>query len=302
MLLSRVLPELLPDVCFSLTNERSFRWLALTDSALDEPTCTFLDNEKYASHIGPQVVMALVRPGMERALQGKGYGLCVVDSPREVYFRLHNALAASAEYARPDTPACVGRDCRISPLASIAEKNVVIGDHVVIEEFVVVREHTVIGDHSVIRAGAKLGGHGFEFKRVSDGTLPVAHLGGVRIGENVEIQYNTCIDRALYPWDDTMVGSGSRIDDLVYIAHGVKVGKRVLIAGHSTVGGRTIIGDDAWLGLSATVVNGISVGRGARVNMGAVVTKPVPDGGSVSGNFAIDHERFIRNLKRDNED
>jgi UDP-3-O-[3-hydroxymyristoyl] glucosamine N-acyltransferase len=185
----------------------------------------------------------------------------------------------------------------ISPLASIALNNVIIGDNVLIEEFAVIRENTVIGDNSVIRAGVKVGGEGFECRRQADAIESVLHLGGVIIGKNVEVQYNTCIDKALFPWDNTEIGDFTKIDNLVHVGHAVKIGKRVLVVANCGLGGCTVIGDDSWIGFGATVSNLLSVGQNARANIGAVVTRNIADNASVTGNFAIDHQRFIENLK-----
>ena len=81
------------------------------------------------------------------------------------------------------------------------------------------------------------------------------------------------------------------------ISHGVKIGARNMIVAGSVIGGRTLLGDDCWVGLSATLKNGISVGNGARINLGAVVTKNVAAGESVTGNFAIDHDNLKGQLK-----
>ncbi len=155
-------------------------------------------------------------------------------------------------------------------------------------------------DNSVIRAGTIVGGTGFEFKKNGSGdeSFLVEHVGGVRIGKNVEIQHNVCLDRAIYPWDDTGVDDHSNIDNLVYIAHGVKIGKLSLVASGATIGGRCNIGDNVWIGLGAIIRNGIDLGAGSRANMGAVVTKSVGEGEAVSGNFARNHEELIAEIKR----
>lgn len=83
------------------------------------------------------------------------------------------------------------------------------------------------------------------------------------------------------------------VDNLVHIAHAVKIGRGSMIVAQSGIGGRVEIGDNAWIGFGATIRNGITIGAGSRVNMGAVVTKSVPDGTAVSGNFAMPHDKFI---------
>ena len=128
--------------------------------------------------------------------------------------------------------------------------------------------------------------------------MPVEHVGGLKIADHVEIQYNTVVDRAIYPWDDTMIGSYTKIDDLCYIAHAVKIKPCVLIASSSAIGGRVEIATGTWLGLNSTVRNGMEIGKDARVNMAAAATQNVPDGVAVSGNFGMPHDKFIEHMKK----
>ena len=192
----------------------------------------------------------------------------------------------------------IGTNCNISSQAVIADKNVIIGNNVTIEEFAVIRENTVINDNSIIRAGCKIAGEGFEFKNTSEEVFHVSHIGGVIIGESVEIQYNTCIDKAIYPWDNTVIGDHVKIDNLVHIGHAVKVDSRTMIVANSGIGGRVSIGEDVWIGFGATIRNGIHIGDRARTNMGSVVTRNVGTEEAVTGNFAIPHKDFIANLKK----
>ena len=156
----------------------------------------------------------------------------------------------------------------------------------------------VINDNSIIRAGCKIAGEGFEFKNTSEEVFHVSHIGGVIIGESVEIQYNTCIDKAIYPWDNTVIGDHVKIDNLVHIGHAVKVDSRTMIVANSGIGGRVSIGEDVWIGFGATIRNGIHIGDRARTNMGSVVTRNVGTEEAVTGNFAIPHKDFIANLKK----
>ncbi|MEG2639037.1 MAG: UDP-3-O-(3-hydroxymyristoyl)glucosamine N-acyltransferase, partial [Clostridiales bacterium] len=172
-----------------------------------------------------------------------------------------------------------------------------IGKNVVIEQFVSIYSHVTIGDGSIIRAGATIGCMGFEFKRNDDSIMPIKHFGGVYLDRNIEVQNNTCIDRAVFPWDNTYIGENTKIDNLVHIGHAAKIQKNVLIAAHACIGGRTVIMPNTWVGIGSMIRNGIVIGSNARVNMGAVVTKSVLDNQSVTGNFAIDHQKFMANFK-----
>jgi UDP-3-O-[3-hydroxymyristoyl] glucosamine N-acyltransferase len=273
-----------------------FTSLGLAVSRCNENLLSFIESEKYISGLGDNISCLITTRELGNKLKDK-YGIIVSNNPRMDYFKLHNKLSKNKEYIREEFKTIIGEDCVISNLASISSKNVIIGNNVKIEEFVVIRENTIIGDNSIIRSGVILGGEGYEYKRVDGVIMNVNHCGGVIIGNNVEIQYNSCVDKALYTWDNTMIGDYTKLDNFVHIEHGVKVDERCLIASRTTVGGRTIIGKDSWVGLGATISNGLVLGDRVSVSLGAVVTKNLLDGEKVSGNFAINHSKYIDFIK-----
>lgn len=298
VLMEEILKQIKLNQSYEIIQDKDFLTLALAIMKLEQSFCTFIEEEKYIDTISPNAVMVITTEELSEKILKLNKGVCVCEIPRILFFQIHNYLEDEKSYIREKSITKIGENCKISTLSSIAQDNVVIGNNVVIEEFVVIRPNTVIGDNSIIRAGSIIGGEGFEFKREQETILGVRHLGGVNIGHHVEVQHNVCIDRAVYPWDNTEIGNYTKIDNLVYIAHGVKIQENVLIVAQSGIGGRTIIESGTWIGLGASVKNGNVIGEKARVNMGAVVTKPVEAKGSVTGNFAIDHERFIQNLKK----
>lgn len=293
--------EIMQDADFPIEHQiykdAPFDTLALCNTSRKEGTCTFVDDEKYIPCIAANVAMIITVPEIAAKLDLEKYGVAVTPNPRAFYFQLHNLLAEDEAYARPRNGKNIAESAKISSLAFIAEENVWIGENVIIEPFVTIYPNVHIGKGTIIRSGARIGGEGFEFKHCGDGVLPVRHLGGVKIGEHVEIQNNSCIDKAVYPWDDTVIGSHVKVDNLVYIGHGVKIGDNTMIVANAGIGGRTIIGKNSWIGLGAMVRNGIDIGEGARVNMGAVATKNIEDSQSVSGNFAMEHEKFLTYVK-----
>ena len=296
MYISKILKEMgIPHIC---KNEQRVSSLGLVEYNDGKDVCTFVDNEYYLEKLSDNIQMVLIGEDLLDTLKQyrKSYGICVVENPRLTYFRLHNYLVNDISYRRTDFKTRIGNNCNISSQAVIADKNVIIGNNVTIEEFAVIRENTVINDNSIIRAGCKIAGEGFEFKNTSEEVFHVSHIGGVIIGESVEIQYNTCIDKAIYPWDNTVIGDHVKIDNLVHIGHAVKVDSRTMIVANSGIGGRVSIGEDVWIGFGATIRNGIHIGDRARTNMGSVVTRNV--GTAVTGNFAIPHKDFIANLKK----
>lgn len=277
-------------------SDGEFTSLGLAVSRCEEKLLSFIENEKYIPALGDNITCLFTTKEIGEKLKDK-YGIIVSNNPRMDYFKMHNKLSNSKEYKREQKHTIIGENCNISKLSSISDKNVIIGNNVIIEDFVVINENTVIGDNCIIRSGVKLGGEGYEYKRVDGIIMNVVHCGGVIIENNVEVQYNTCIDKALYTWDNTIVGEYSKLDNFVHLEHGVKVGKRCLIASRTTIGGRTIIGEDSWIGLGAIVSNGLTIGKHSSISLGSVVTKCVNDNEKVSGNFAIKHDKYIEFIK-----
>lgn len=297
MIISNLLDKYLPDYYYEIINEKDFSTFGLVNSQTFSSRCSFIDREEFIGEIPEEVTMVITKKELIDKIDDKNRGFCIVDEPRIVFFRLHNALSKQEPYARKRLKTVIGDNCNISPSAIISEENVIIGDNVTIEEFVVIRDNVVIGDNTKIRTGVKIGCPDFEFKRENNEVFGVEHCGGVIIGENVEILSNTGVNKALYPWDNTIIEDYVKIDMLVNISHGVKIGAETMIVALSGIGGRTIVGNRCWIGYGAIIRNGIKIGNNARVNMGAIVSRNVEDNQSVTGNFAIDHEKFMTDLK-----
>lgn len=296
MLISECMKQYLPEVNCTTIREKDIDSLGLLASKNSKRLCSFVDDNKYLKNIADNVDMVFVTEELAGKLDSN-MGYLIVERPRNTFFHLHNALKSDERYIRSAYDTEIDSSARISNLSVISNRNVKIGKNVVIEPFVTIYENTIIEENCIIRSGARIGSNGFEHKKEGDHIFPVEHLGGTIIRHSVEIQNNTCIDRAIYPWDDTVVGEYSKIDNLVHIGHAVKVGRCCMIVAHVGIGGRTVVGDHVWLGFGATLRNGLIIGEGSRVNMGSVVTKNVLPGESVTGNFAIEHDKFMENLK-----
>lgn len=143
----------------------------------------------------------------------------------------------------------------------------------------------IIHDSAVIDPSATIGKDGFGFVRDENNELvAMPHRGGVLIEANVSIGAHTCVDRAVNGY--TSIEYGSKVDNLVHIAHGAKVGKHCLIVAGAVVGGSAEIGDYSYIGMGALIKNKIKVGKGCTIGMGAVVLRDVPDGETWIGNPA----------------
>ena len=188
----------------------------------------------------------------------------------------------------------------ISPLAKI-HSSVTIGPFCVIGkceigEGSIIDSHCKIGDNTKISkrvkisTGVVIGGNGYGYSEDDDGSiLRIPHIGGVVIGDDVEIGSNTCIDRGTL--GNTLVEQGVKIDNLVHIAHNVIIGKNSMIVANVVIGGSTLIGENSWIAPSSTLRDGISVGSGSTVGLAALVTKSIPDNEIWAGFPA----KFMRN-------
>lgn len=278
-----------------LLSDGEFERLDLLKSKSNKKLFSFLDSEKFLKEMNNKNIKCIVcRKELVPLLPKEITGIMISKEPYISFWRRHNEMQRPREKFINQ----IGKNCDISPMACIAKSNVVIGDNVTIEEFVSIKENVTIGNNCIIRAGSIIGGQGYEFKNTSAGSLfPVKHFGGVIIESDVEILQMVHIAKAIYPDDNTIIGSGTKIDALVHIAHADKIGRNCHIIAGVVIGGSTCVGDNVWIGPNATLRNGICIGDKARISLGSVVTKDVEAGKTVSGNFAIEHEIFLENLK-----
>jgi UDP-3-O-[3-hydroxymyristoyl] glucosamine N-acyltransferase len=152
------------------------------------------------------------------------------------------------------------------------------------------------GKNTCIKKGAVVGESGFGFERDEDGApVRFPHIGGVVLGDDVEIGSNSCVDRGALT--DTVIGDRTKIDNLVHIAHNVRIGSDCLIAAGATICGSAHIGDGVWIGPGAVISDYVKVGDGASVTIGSVVVKDVPPHTTVTGYFAIDHKKYLRGAR-----
>lgn len=215
--------------------------------------------------------------------------------------RLEFARVAERFFRRPAASG-VHPSAVVHPDAMLAETCVIcagayvgrstIGKGTVIGEGARILDDVTIGDNCVIHPNATLGGDGFGFER-DEGGMPVKfpQRGRIIIGDRVEIGANTCVDRGAL--SDTVIADDSKIDNLVHIAHNVAVGRGTLIAANAVIAGSAVLGERVWVGPSVTVSDGLTVGDDAKLTLGSIVTHDVPAGSRVTGNFAVDHDRFL---------
>jgi UDP-3-O-[3-hydroxymyristoyl] glucosamine N-acyltransferase len=206
-----------------------------------------------------------------------------------------------AAFASIGAGSVVGPRCFVAAGARIGE-SAVIGADCVIHPNVVIGDCCVIGDRVIIHAGTVIGADGFGYLQHEGRHVKVPQVGAVRIGNDVEIGANCCIDRGTL--GDTVIGNGVKIDNLVQVAHNVVVGDLAIIVAQVGIAGSATIGPGAILAGNVGVIEHVSVGAGAMVSAKSLVTKDVKPGTANAGIPAGDLDEWhkstviLRNLPK----
>lgn len=214
------------------------------------------------------------------------------DNPRLTFIKALEVLSRICGFVSPSQAPQVDPAARLGRNV-VLERGVVVGAGTVIEHNVVINAGVRIGRDCLIRGGAQIGGDGFGFEREPDGTpIKFTHLGTVVIGDRVEIGANTCIARGTL--GDTVIEDDAKIDNLVHIAHNVKVRRGAFVIACAEVSGGCEVGEYSWVGPNASMIQKTRIGRGGTVGIGAVLTKDVTAQQTVAGNPAQDMADFLK--------
>jgi len=179
----------------------------------------------------------------------------------------------------------------ISALCAIG-RDVTVGAGSFVHPLVTIYDRSIIGRRVIVHAGAVIGADGFGYVHDGQRHVKIPQVGRVVIEDDVEIGANTAIDRATL--GETRIGAGTKIDNLVQVAHNVDIGRQVIVAGQSGIAGSATIGDGAILAGQAGVVDHVSVGAGAVLLARAAVQTDVPPGAVLSGSPAFDHREELK--------
>jgi UDP-3-O-[3-hydroxymyristoyl] glucosamine N-acyltransferase len=278
-----------------------------------ENDLSFLDNRRYLEHFRQTKAGAVIVNAKLGAEAPAGTTLLITPEPYRAY-----ALAAQVFYPEPPPKAGVAPTAVIDPSATLGagcavEHNAVIGAGVVIGKHCSIGANTVIGNsvvlgdqvrvganatlsHCVIGSrvriytGVRIGQDGFGFAPDPDAPVKVPQLGRVIVGDDVEIGANTTIDRGAGP--DTVIGSGTMIDNLVQIGHNVQIGRGCVVVAQVGISGSTRLGDYVMIGGQAGFAGHLTIGDGAKVGAQAGVMRDIEKGEVVLGSPSMPIKEF----------
>ena len=283
---------------------------------------SFIDNRKYAPLLETTRTGACIASPALAARVPKSAATLISKSPyRSFALALHlfypeagRPLTAMTSQAAGDGPihptasiedgaviepgAVVGREALIGRGARIAAGAVVgFRVHVGRDSYVgpgATLVHCLIGDRVIVHAGARLGQDGFGFAMSPRGHIKVPQVGRVIIHDDVEIGANTTIDRGALK--DTIIGEGTKIDNLVQIGHNVVLGRHCVIVAQVGISGSTEIGDFVVMGGQAGAVGHVRIGNGAQIAGGSHVKDDVPPGARMGGTPAVPFRTWARQI------
>ena len=275
-------------------------------------TISFLANPRYQAQLADtQATCVIVAPALRDAAQARGAALVTPD-PYLCFARLTQWWAARTRA----TPAAGIHRSAVVADSAVLGSGVAVGPLAVIEAGAVLEDGCAIGAHSyvgvnahvgagtrlaarvtlgeacsigargIVHSGVVIGADGFGFAPTEGRYEKIEQLGAVRIGDDVEIGANTCIDRGAL--DDTVIGHGVKLDNLIQIGHNVRIGDHTAMAGCVGVAGSATIGAHCTVGGGAIVLGHLTLADRVNISAASVVMRSITQAGTYSGVFPID--------------
>lgn len=254
-----------------------------------ESAVIYLDKKALSQKLRPSNFGICFTSSPEHGLSGGA--VAVTDNPKLAFVEVASKLHRSRLPVRRKSPVSAGaahieQSAFIDETAEIGRgayigANAVIGPGVVVGEGASIGHganisHAILGDNVRILPGASIGQSGFGFAEGPEGLVKFPQLGRVIVEENVEIGANTTIDRGAL--DDTVIGAGAKIDNLVQIGHNVRIGRNCIIAAQCGISGSCVIGDGVMMGGQVGLADHLTIGNGAQIAAGSGLMRDVPPG------------------------
>jgi UDP-3-O-[3-hydroxymyristoyl] glucosamine N-acyltransferase len=255
---------------------------------------SFLSNPRYQQQLAAsRAACVIVAPSMRDAALARG--ACIVADNPYVYFaratqlwRQHTAPVAQGGIhptAVVDSAAHVDATATVGPLC-VVERGAHIGPGTVLKSRVTVGEGCHVGARCILHSGVVIGADGFGFAPDGGQWVKIEQLGAVRIGDDVEIGANTCIDRGALL--DTVIEDGVKLDNLIQVGHNVRIGKHSAMAGCVGIAGSATIGAHCTVGGGAIVLGHLELADNVHISAATVVTRSLTRPGQYTGMFPID--------------
>lgn len=273
--------------------EKRIEGLATLESATDKQI-SFLSHPKYQSQLqASAAACVIVAPAFEA--QARARGDCIVTPDPYLYYarltQLWKRSLPQPEAMRIHPSAVVDPMAQVDPSATIGplcvvERGARIGAQTRLKSRVTIGEDCIVGARCILHSGVVIGADGFGFAPHQGAWEKIEQLGAVRIGNDVEIGANTCVDRGAL--EDTVLEDGVKLDNLVQIGHNVHVGAHTAMAGCAGVAGSAKIGAHCTIGGGAVVLGHLTLADGVHVSAASVVTRSILKPGHYTGLFPID--------------
>lgn len=255
---------------------------------------SFLSNSRFRHQLaGSQAACVIVAADLQD--EARMRGACIVTNDPYLYFAQVTQLWRRTQQAGPmpgvhpsaivDPSALIDPTATVGPLC-VVESGVRIGAYSVLKARVVVAQDCTIGKRCLIHPGVVIGADGFGFAANAGAWEKIEQLGAVRIGDDVEIGANTCIDRGAL--SDTVIGDGVKLDNLIQIGHNVRIGSHTAIAACVGVAGSATVGAHCTIGGAAVVLGHLTVADHVHISAASVVTRSLGKPGQYTGIFPID--------------
>jgi len=283
---------------------------------------TFLANRKYTPLLRTthaSAVLAEEKVTIERQPGRAPLAVLRIANPYLAFARAIELFYQPPRYAPGVHPtavvspgATIGAGAHIGPYCFVDE-GVVLGKNAVLHSFVtlyrgarigddffahshtVVREHCRLGDRVILQNGAVIGADGFGYARQSDGSWnKMLQSGPAVLEDDVEVQANSCVDRATV--GETRIGRGSKLDDLVVVGHASQLGSNTLLCGQAGLAGSTVVGNDCILAGNVGTAGHLRIGDGAVVTAKSGVHADIPEKAVYSGYPAMENKQWLKTM------
>ena len=257
---------------------------------------SFLSHPRYQSQLThTQAACVVLSPDVPQDLKSALKARIETADPY-LYFARLTQLWRLHHQGRSDEPmrhqtafvhplAQVDPSAKIGPFC-VVERGAQVGAHTWLKSHVTIGQDCVVGEHCILHAGVSIGADGFGFAPHEGQWIKIEQLGAVRIGHQVEIGANSCVDRGAL--EDTVIEDGVKIDNLVQIGHNVHIGAHSALAGCAGVAGSARIGKGCTVGGGAVVLGHLSLADGVHISAASVVMRSLSKAGQYSGVFPLD--------------